>query len=105
MALKQIPWNKGKTDIYSKETLEKMRRAKYKTGIRHYRKKLFASVDVVACNRCSSVDNLLAHHIDEDRNNNKLDNLEIICKSCHAKEHDIGKHLPKDGGWSRRRLK
>ena len=39
------------------------------------------------CNRCESVENLLAHHIDEDRTNNDLFNFEILCKKCHQNHH------------------
>lgn len=39
------------------------------------------------CNRCSSVKNLLAHHIDHDRTNNNLSNFEILCKACHQAHH------------------
>tara|TARA_R110000822_G_scaffold42836_12_gene116156 strand:- start:153 stop:656 length:504 start_codon:yes stop_codon:yes gene_type:complete len=41
------------------------------------------------CNRCSSKNNLLAHHIDHNRQNNSLDNFEILCKKCHQNHHTI----------------
>lgn len=39
------------------------------------------------CNRCKSKDNLLVHHIDENRRNNEPSNLEILCKVCHQAHH------------------
>lgn len=39
------------------------------------------------CNRCGSLEDLLAHHIDEDITNNSLDNFEILCKKCHQLHH------------------
>ena len=39
------------------------------------------------CNRCNSKVNLLAHHIDHNRKNNKLENFEILCKRCHQEHH------------------
>lgn len=39
------------------------------------------------CNRCNSSSNLEIHHIDHNRNNDSLQNLEILCKSCHSIEH------------------
>lgn len=27
------------------------------------------------------------HHIDEDRSNNELNNLQVLCRSCHYKGH------------------
>ena len=39
------------------------------------------------CNRCESKKNLLIHHKDRDPINNKIENLEVLCKSCHEFEH------------------
>lgn len=42
------------------------------------------------CNRCG-FDNELAicvHHIDRNRSNNKIENLEVLCANCHAIEHN-----------------
>jgi len=44
------------------------------------------------CNRCGYdhfVQALVVHHIDHDRNNNDLSNLEILCPTCHW-EHHLG---------------
>jgi hypothetical protein len=40
------------------------------------------------CNRCSSTHNLVAHHIDHNRDNNVLSNFEILCKACHQRHHN-----------------
>ena len=44
------------------------------------------------CNRCDR-DGYLVHHKDHNHYNNPLDgsNWEILCMSCHAKEHGFGK--------------
>lgn len=42
------------------------------------------------CNRCGYdkfSQALQVHHIDEDRNNNELSNLEILCPTCHWEIH------------------
>jgi len=41
------------------------------------------------CNRCGIDDDkvLCVHHIDHDRKNNDLSNLEIVCANCHHKHH------------------
>lgn len=42
------------------------------------------------CNRCGwnqHLPVLVVHHIDRDRSNNKLENLEILCPNCHGVEH------------------
>lgn len=59
----------------------------YKTGIGSYSKKGFANLPNI-CNKCQSLENLLVHHKDENRSNNELDNLEILCKRCHQKHHE-----------------
>jgi hypothetical protein len=64
----------------------------YKTGIGTYSKKGFANLPNV-CNRCQSLENLLVHHMDEDRSNNELYNLEILCKGCHQKHHETRDNL------------
>ncbi len=42
------------------------------------------------CNKCGYNDNIKAldvHHIDKNRQNNELSNLEVLCCNCHALEH------------------
>lgn len=55
----------------------------WKTGITAYRK----LVTKEHCAYCGSTKNLLIHHIDENRNNNEVTNLIVLCKSCHQKHH------------------
>lgn len=40
-----------------------------------------------ACTICGSTESVIAHHIDGDRSNNSIENLEPICRSCHGKIH------------------
>lgn len=46
-----------------------------------------------ACERCrySQVEILQVHHRDRNKSNNKLENLELVCPNCHAKEHYLEK--------------
>lgn len=41
------------------------------------------------CNRCgfSVLAALQVHHIDRNRDNNNIENLEILCANCHSIEH------------------
>lgn len=42
------------------------------------------------CNRCDYSENIAAivvHHKDHSRENNTIDNLEVLCANCHAIEH------------------
>ncbi|MFW6282022.1 MAG: HNH endonuclease [bacterium] len=61
----------------------------YKTGIGFFQRKKRDSMEEVKCERCGSKENLLVHHKDRNRENNNLENLEMLCKSCHQKEHMI----------------
>lgn len=41
------------------------------------------------CMRCGSTKHILVHHKDRNRRNNTKENHEILCKSCHQKEHSV----------------
>ena len=58
----------------------------YKDGIGCFRRIAFEYYEK-KCNRCAKTEMLLVHHIDENRHNNKVSNLEILCKKCHQKHH------------------
>lgn len=54
-----------------------------------YREKALSVLGTV-CNKCGYCDNKLAldvHHKDRNRENNSIDNLEVLCANCHAIEH------------------
>lgn len=42
------------------------------------------------CELCGSTTSIVAHHIDGDRENNELDNLLPVCRSCHTSIHGGG---------------
>ena len=44
------------------------------------------------CEKCGHdrYEILEVHHKDRNRENNNLDNLELICPNCHAEEHYLG---------------
>lgn len=49
--------------------------------------------DIFTCERCGHKDRwnspLARHHKDRNRLNNTLDNLEVLCPTCHAVEHNL----------------
>lgn len=59
---------------------------RYKTGIVSYKRNTFNYKPKV-CERCGAKENILVHHKDENRLNNTLDNLEVLCKKCHQHHH------------------
>ena len=46
-----------------------------------------AMVRKTNCLRCGATEDLCVHHKDEDHYNNTPSNLEVLCMSCHSKEH------------------
>jgi len=61
----------------------------YGTGHSVYRKTAFRSKPK-ACERCGYdryLKVLQVHHIDRNRSNGALENLEILCPNCHEEEH------------------
>lgn len=74
----------------------------YKNGIGIYKKLGREKAQRLKyCERCSSTLDLtnshkwVTHHKDHNRNNNDESNLEILCKSCHQKEHQVYKNFNK----------
>ncbi len=56
------------------------------------------------CEICQGNKNMEIHHKDKNRLNNHKDNIMVVCHKCHqTKLHNCSSHLPKDGGWSKRR--
>lgn len=39
------------------------------------------------CEKCGSTQSIDVHHIDGNYNNNTPENIMILCRSCHMKEH------------------
>lgn len=39
------------------------------------------------CERCGSKENLLAHHKNKDQSDNRPENIETLCKTCHNQHH------------------
>lgn len=60
----------------------------FKNQISIYRKKALLMNGSV-CSECGFEKNLEVHHVDKDRTNNNLENLEVLCLKCHRKRHPI----------------
>ena len=45
--------------------------------------------DSKKCQRCGEEENLHVHHIDHDSRNNLLENLVVLCQSCHIGYHRL----------------
>ena len=43
--------------------------------------------DNYACTYCGRQGRFEVHHVDHDRQNNHIDNLTLLCRSCHITEH------------------
>ena len=60
--------------------------ATWKDGIGTFKQIAFEHYPKI-CNRCGSDKNICVHHIDENRHNNVIGNLEVLCKKCHQTHH------------------
>ena len=69
------------------EQFQIMRPAHYNTGIFTYRDKAYKAYlhECAICGWNEDDSILEVHHIDEDRNHNDLNNLIILCPTCHRK--------------------
>lgn len=66
----------------------------YKNGIANFSQKAFAHYGK-KCQWCGSIDYLVVHHKDHNRDNNSLRNLVVLCKQCHQEHHT--KRSPRTG--------
>jgi len=41
------------------------------------------------CNLCNSSEDLVVHHLNEMKQDNHLENLIVLCRSCHAQIHSM----------------
>ena len=66
---------------------EKIRPSHYGTTEKDYRAKAFRFYEnkCAVCSWDEDIDILEVHHIDENRNNNDIENLKILCPICHRK--------------------
>jgi len=60
----------------------------WKGGISYCRENIFKKKQK-KCERCGikEIKVLLVHHKDRNRKNNKIENIEILCRNCHILEH------------------
>lgn len=62
-----------------------------------YYRRLFRDNLPKECNRCKSKRHIVVHHIDRNRQNNDLKNLEVLCTRCHHIEHGRFDHRDSSG--------
>src|ERR1039458_805667 len=70
--------------------------------VRNYREKALKSLPNL-CNRCGYkevLEVLQVHHKDRSHENGDIENLEILCPTCHEVEH----YLSKDGKWGQKEV-
>lgn len=88
----QIPWCKGLKLPELGEKRKGKNNPNYKHGnsrkLKEYQNITFNNLKN-NCNICSTTNRLCVHHKDRDHNNNKINNLVILCRSCHARLHRI----------------
>ena len=48
--------------------------------------------EITICSVCGKTGKMDIHHIDGDCHNNSVDNLTVLCRSCHMKLHAATRH-------------
>ena len=89
------PSDIGKRKYCSRACVNKESKTTWKAVFSTVRKNMIARGMLDKCERCgfdSSPNILGVHHKDRNRNNNELENLEVLCPNCHSMEHM--KHIP-----------
>lgn len=76
---------KRKSYLSAIEWQKKYRKNYHKTY--HYSNKIGLLKLPNICLKCRTKEDLVVHHIDGNVKNNNLENLEIMCRSCHFKYH------------------
>lgn len=63
--------------------------SQWKGGLTTYRNVILKNKVLQMCRQCKITDKriLIVHHIDENRKNNKSDNLAWLCHNCHRLVH------------------
>jgi Zn finger protein HypA/HybF involved in hydrogenase expression len=79
----------------SKACINKSAKEKFVAKFTTARKAMARRKLLTKCERCgySETPEILGvHHKDRNRNNNLIDNLEVLCPNCHSLEHR--RHIP-----------
>lgn len=90
-SIKHFCTNDCKREFYVKNSQERgiFHTHNGKSSISTYRKLAFKIYDAKCyyCGYCKHLDVLQVHHMDENRNNNSIENLRIVCPTCHSEIH------------------
>ena len=88
--------NPEKIKEYAKKERENNKDRIKSTDARGHDRRMFDGLRVKTlerdgneCVTCSSKDLLVVHHIDHDKKNNDPENLQTLCRACHARHHKL----------------
>lgn len=88
-------FKKGHKPIFTGKGLPQIREENHPNwngGVQTYRKMLLRrGFKLDKCSECGGKKMIQVHHIDEDRRNNDLENLKVMCIKCHNNFHGSGK--------------
>lgn len=88
-----------KTSLY-REKLIKCGNASssWRGGSRHYYSNIAKSVyrksySNLICANCGTTREIVIHHINENRKDNSISNLQALCRACHCRHHNPARKI------------
>jgi hypothetical protein len=85
MKIENVGIGSGNRELKGKENRH------YKNGVGLYKKMRLQYLEEnnlpIQCEECGNTKNLDTHHIDMDKTNNEIENLILLCRSCHKNKH------------------
>lgn len=64
------------------------RRRRILRGLQPYNNKQYR-IDKTKCYFCQTKENLIIHHKNKDREDNRATNLIVLCYNCHSRLHNL----------------
>ena len=106
--VRKVIATKRRTGVFKRisNNMKKEKNLMWKTGRHAYRRIIIEErVPIFKCHICNSTKKLEIHHVDGNRDNNQIENLIFVCRTCHMKldgrmsnRNELGQFIQKENG-------